>query len=135
MKLKPITDDWEIAHYITKAKKSGYHNRKKVDDYYAPKRLLFKAGLKIKKYGEMGDFWVKPKKHIWQTIIDVEKRIGDGLEQPNIKRLCKYVYHFLGGYVPLKEIERSYGYDADGKAVQDWIESLLTTEWADAKDA
>lgn len=131
MKVKAVDDDWEIAHYITKAKKPGYHDRKKVDDYYAPKRLLFKAGLKIKKYGEIGDFWVKPKKQIWLAIIDVEKRIGEGLEQPNIKRLCKYVFDFLGGGVPLKDIERAYGFHAESDGVQGWIQTLLTTEWAD----
>lgn len=34
---------------------------------------------------------------------------------------------------PLKDIERAYGFHANSDAVQDWIETLLTTEWADDK--
>ena len=48
-----------------------------------------------------------------------------------MKRLCQYVFDLLGGTVSLKDIERSYGLDADGPAVQDWIESLLAGDWAD----
>jgi hypothetical protein len=33
--------------------------------------------------------------------------------------------------VSLKGIERSYGLDFDGPAVQNWIESLLAGEWAE----
>jgi hypothetical protein len=98
---------------------------------------LFVAKLKFKKVGTIGDFWEcgKSKTKMWEEIKAIEKQIGEGLEKPNVKRLCEYVYDFLGGCVSLKKIERSYGYDADGPAVQDWIESLLAGEWADEEDA
>ena len=84
-------------------------------------------------FGEQG----KSKKKLWDEIKAIEKRIGEGLEQPNVKRLCQHVYDFLGGYVPLKKIERSYGFSSDSDAVQNWIDSLLTGEWAeeDAADS
>jgi hypothetical protein len=129
-RIKP-DEEWQILHYVSKAKIAGYRGGKPVDDFYANKRLLFKAGLKIKKYGEIGDFWLRPKKKLWQEIIDIEKRIGEGLEKPNVKRLAEYVYDLIGGYISLKDIERSFGHDADGPAVQHWIESLLAGEWAE----
>ena len=104
-----------------------------VEDLYRPKRLLFVAKLKFKKIGTIGDFWEggKNKKKLWDEIKAIEKRIGEGLEKPNVKRLCGYVYDFLDGYVPLKKIERSYGFSSDSEGVQNWIESLLTDEWAE----
>jgi hypothetical protein len=104
-----------------------------VNDLYRHKRLLFKANMPFRKVGTIGDFWEqgKSKTKMWDDIKAIEKQIGEGLEKPNVKRLCKYVFDLLGGTVSLKQIERSYGLDADGRAVQDWIESLLAGEWAE----
>ena len=136
-RVEPIKHEWRLCHYIVKAKIRG-HNKKgiMVEDLYRHKRLLFVAKLKFKKVGTIGDFWEqgKNKKKFWDEIKTIEQRIGEGLDKPNVKRLCQHVFDFLGGFVPLKKIERSYGYDADGPAVQDWIESLLTTEWTDDMD-
>lgn len=131
--LTPIRCDreWQLAHYVTKARIAGYRKGKKVEDYYAEKRLLFTTGLKIKKYGEIGDFWLKPKKQLWQEIIDIEKRIAEGLEKPNVERLCKHVHDFIGGYVSLKDIRRSFGFSAGKQPVQQWIDHLLATDWAE----
>ena len=136
-RIEPIKNEWRLCQYIVKAKVRG-HNKQgvMVEDLYRHKRLLFVAKLQFKKVGTIGDFWEqgKNKKKFWDEIKAIEQRIGEGLDKPNVKRLCKHVFDFLGDFVPLKKIERSYGYDADGKAVQDWIETLLTTEWADDKD-
>lgn len=137
-RVEPIKNEWRLCHYIFKAKISG-HNKKGifVKDLYRSKRLLFSAKLKFKKVGTIGDFWEqdKSKKKLWDEIKAIEKRIGEGLEQPNVKRLCQHVYDFLGGYVPLKTIERSYGFSSDSEAVQNWIDSLLTGEWAEENAA
>ncbi|MEI8019048.1 MAG: hypothetical protein WCH39_12675 [Schlesneria sp.] len=133
-RVEPIKKEWRLCHYNVKAKIRG-RNKKgiMVEDLYRPKRLLFLAKLKFKKVGTIGDFWGrgKNKKKLWDEIKAIEKQIGEGLEKPNVKRLCGYVYDFLDGYVPLKKIERSYGFWSDSEGVQNWIESLLTDEWAE----
>jgi hypothetical protein len=85
---------------------------------YAKKRLLFKANLDFKKYGTIGDFWEpgKSKKTLWQQIKDREKRIGEGLDDWSIRRLAKHVHGWFDGDVPLKEIERAFGYWHDEPA-------------------
>jgi hypothetical protein len=132
--IEPIINEWRLCHYVFKAKIKG-RNKKGVlvEDLYRDKRLLFKANLRFRKVGVIGDFWEqgKSKKKLWDEIKAIEKRIGEGLEKPNVKRLAEYVHDLIDGYVPLKDIERSFGFDADGPAVQEWIERLLATEWAD----
>ena len=49
------------------------------------------------------------------------------------RSIPEYVHDLLGGYFPLKEVERSFGLDAYEPVVQDWIDRLLATEWAEAK--
>lgn len=128
--IKPVTDDWQLAHYVTKAKIAGYFKGQRVADYYTSKRLLFVTGLRLNKVGEIGGFWVKSKIKMWGDIKAIEKRIGEGLGKPNVRRLAEYVYDLIGGYIPLKNIERSFGSQADSPVVQEWIEQLLDGEWA-----
>jgi hypothetical protein len=124
---------WRLCHYVFKAKVKG-HTKKGVlvDDLYRNKRLLFKAKMPFRKVGTIGDFSEqgKSKTKMWDDIKAIEKKIGEGLDKPNVRRLCQYVYDMLPG-VTLKEIERSFGLDADGAAVQNWIESLLAGGWAE----
>jgi hypothetical protein len=132
-RIEPIKNEWRLCHYVFKAKVKGRNKQGNVvNDLYRHKRLLFLPKMPFKKVGTIGDFWEqgKSKKKLWDEIKAIEKKIGEGLEKPNVKRLCQYVYDMLPG-VTLKEIERSFGLDADGAAVQDWIESLLAGEWAD----
>ena len=133
-RVEPIRTEWWLYHYIVKAKVSG-ENKKgiMVKDLYGPKRLLFLAKLKFKKVGTIGSFWEqgKNKKKIWDDIKAIEKQIAEGLEKPNMKRLSEYVYDFLGGCVPLKKIERFYGYSSNSQGLQNWIDSLLTDQWAE----
>ena len=129
--IKPVTNDWELAHYVTKAKIGRLVKKVWVDDYHADKRLLFVTGLPFNKTGVIGNFWVKPKTKMWDDVKAVEKRIGEGLEKPNIKRLAAHVYEFLGRSVPLRAIERAYGYHADNPALQEWISKLLDGAWGE----
>jgi hypothetical protein len=124
-RVEPIKSEWHYAHYLTKAKISGFLDGRKVDDLYGRKRLLFKANLNLKKYGVIGDFWERPKKRLWDEIRDKERRIAEGLERPNVRRLANHVYEMLGATVALTRIERSFGLRADSNGVQDWIESLF----------
>jgi hypothetical protein len=132
--IKPVTDDWQLAHYVTKAKIAGFVRGKRVDDYYANKRLLFVPGLPFNKVGAIGNFWAKSKATIWDDVKANEKKIAEGLAKPNVKRLAKYAHDLIDGYFPLKTIERSFGAWADGRAVDGWIESLLQGEWAGTND-
>jgi len=137
-RVEDIKKEWRLCHYVVKAKVKGY-NKQGVfkTDLYGAKRLLFKPNMPFRKVGTIGDFWErdKSKTKMWDDIKTIAKRIGDGLEKPNVKRLAEYVYDYLNGHVPLKRIERSFGHDADGPAVQDWIRSLLSGEWTDEDDA
>ncbi|MBX9679115.1 MAG: hypothetical protein K2X38_10165 [Gemmataceae bacterium] len=133
-RIEPVINEWRLCYYVFKAKVKGYDKKGIFStDLYRAKRLLFKPNMPFRKVGTIGDFWEqgKNKTRMWDEIKAIEKKIGDGLEKPNVKRLAKYVYDYLSGYVPLKKIERSFGYDADGPAVRDWIGSLLAGEWAD----
>ena len=127
-RIEPIKNEWRLVHYMFKAKLMG-HSKKGdlVDDLYAKKRLLFKPHLKFKKAGTIGDFWEhgKSKKKLWNDIKAIEKRIGEGLEMPNVKRLCEHVHHLLGECVPIEKIERALGSHARWPAIQNWIDELL----------
>ncbi|MCZ2342467.1 MAG: hypothetical protein LC104_11840 [Bacteroidales bacterium] len=133
--IKPVTDDWQLAHYVTKAKIASYVKGRRVDDWYAGKRLLFVTGLPFNKVGVIGDFWAKPKAKMWDDVKAVEKRIGDGLDQPNVRRLAAHVHDLIGRFVPLPAIERSFGAAADSPVIQGWIERLLDGEWSEGEDA
>jgi hypothetical protein len=133
-RVEPIVNEWRLCHYVFKAKVKGYNKRGVlVDDLYGAKRLLFKPNMPFKKVGTIGDFWEqgKCKTKVWGDIKAIEKRIGDGLDRPNVRRLCGYVYELICGSVPLREIERSFGLNAGERAVQDWVGSLLAGEWAE----
>lgn len=132
--IKPVTDDWQLAHYVTKAKIAGYVKGQRVADYYARKRLLFVPGLPFNKVGVIGNFWVKPKAKMWDDVKADEKKIAEGLAKPNVKRLAKHAHDLIGGYIPLKTIERSFGAWSGERAVDGWIESLLQGEWAGTTD-
>lgn len=137
-RVEPIKNEWRLCHYVVKAKVKG---RNKigvvVDDLYWAKRLLFKAKMPFRKVGIIGDFWEqgKSKSKLWNDIKTIEKKISDGLEKPNVKRLAAYVHDFIGGYFPLQQVERSISHDADEPVVQEWIERLLANEWAKTPNA
>jgi len=126
--IRPIVSQFHYARYITKAKTRGYINNREVADKYKRKRLLFRPHLKLRKYGTIGDFWEKPKKEIWQDIIEIEKRIAEGLAKPNIKKLAHHVHEMFGQCVPLSTVERSYGYMADEPNIRDWADRLFADE-------
>ncbi len=128
--IKPVEkSDWRLLHYISKAKTAGEtKSGKYVKDLYRRKRLLFKPGLGIRKHGTIGAFWVKGKEAIWNDIKAKEKRIAEGLEQPNVKRLAQHAYEFVGGAVSLRKIERSFGYYWDSPSTQNWIEQVFGHE-------
>lgn len=104
-----IRSQFHYPRYITKARTKGVVNGKVVWDKYRDKRLLFKPKLGLQKAGTIGKFWEMPKEAIWQAVKDKEQRIADGLDMPNIRRYAKHVHDLLGGTVPIKKIQRSYG--------------------------
>jgi hypothetical protein len=127
-RIQPVKDDWQLAHYITKAKIVGYVKGQSVADYYQRKRLLFKAKLKIKKFGTIGSFWEKPKKEIWAGIKAVEKKIGEGLGDYRVRKVVKHIRKLLGDDVPTSRIERSYGYFANEQNIRAWLETINSTD-------
>lgn len=131
-RVERIRSYWFYCHYITKAKLPRYTKGRIVADFYGKKRLLFQPNLKLKKYGVIGPFWVRPKKTLWQEFIEDEKRIEEGLQDRNVRRLVKHVYDMLGQTVKMKDIRRSFGLTSDTPTVQQWIDSLLADEWADS---
>ena len=128
--IEPIVgSDWRVLHYITKAKTPGKTKTGKyVADLYLKKRLLFKPKLGIRKVGTIGNFWSKNKEAIWSEVKAKEKRIAEGLEQANVRRLAQYAFEFIEGYVPLRQIERNFGFDWDSPATQNWIKQVFGDE-------
>lgn len=125
-RIQPITNEWRLAHYFTKAKINGMKNSKSVPDKFAPKRLLFKGGLSIKKYGTIGKFWVRSKSKLWEQVKDTESRIALGLQDWRVRRLARHAFDLVGGYVPLKNIERNFGLNAHDPAIQAWVKRLFS---------
>ncbi len=126
--IKPVKKGWRLAFYITKAKLSGVVKGRYVDDYYARKRLLFRANLGIKKVGTIGAFWEKPRKEIWQEIAAEEQQIAEAIERQDIRRYIKLVYDLLGETVSMKAIERSIGLHANDPGLLAHIEKLALTD-------
>ena len=136
-RVEPIRFRNWLCFYIFKAKVAGENdNGVFVKDKYRAKRLLFKPKMPFKKVGTIGDFWEhgKSKKKFWDEIKADQKQIGEGLERPNIERLCEHVYDLLGGCVSLIKIKRSYGMWPNSRGVQNWIEELLGEGWPDGDD-
>ena len=119
-------EEWELENYIVKAKQEGYVKGQWSQDRYTHKRLLFVPKLGLKKVGKIGEFWAKPREVLWQGVIDREQRIGEGLQNPGVRKLAKYICHMLNGEVSLEEVLRSYGYSADEPWVQAWIAELVS---------
>ena len=135
-RVEAIKKEWRLCHYVVKAKVRGYNKKGiMVADLYGRKRLLFLAKMPVRKIGTIGDFWEggKSKTKMWDEIKAIEKQIGEGMEKPHIKQLAEYVHDMIGGYVPLKIIERNFGYSADEDSVQEWIDRLLADEWAEVE--
>ena len=133
-RVEPIKSQWHLAYYVVKAKIKGRTKKGKlVSDLYAPKRLLFKPNLRFKKAGTVGDFWEqgKSKTKLWQDIIDTEKRIAEGLENGDVRRLIDHVHGMLGESVPRKRIERGLANWSSEPPVQDWIDRLIAVNWDD----
>jgi hypothetical protein len=121
--VKLIESQYYYPRYIAKAKTKGLWKGKLVEDKYKCKRLLFKKNLSIRKVGTVGQFWAKPKKALWQEIRDVEKQIGDGLEQPGVEELADFVADMIGE--PLTDVKRKLGYYANEPTIQEWIEKVV----------
>jgi len=111
--VSPIDSQYHYSRYITKAKTAGVVNGKEIKDKYRNKRLMFAPRLGLKKYGTIGPFWEKPKKVLWDEIIEIERRVAEGKEKPGVKEKARQMYELLGGCVPLDQIERNYGYYAE----------------------
>lgn len=123
-KILAVSNEWWLTNYVTKNKIAGRKKGKLLADKHAPKRLLFKTNTKLKKFGAIGDFWVRPKKVLWREICEIERRISDGLLDRRVRCLAAHAHRFIQGYIPLKKIERSFGFDSNGRAVRQWIERL-----------
>jgi len=90
-KLLVVNDEWRLVHYLAKAKITGYVQGEPVDDYYAEKRLLFKPNLGLKKFGTLGSFWGRPKRELWQEVIEEELRISEALGNPYVSKLVMLI--------------------------------------------
>jgi hypothetical protein len=133
-RVEPIKSQWHLAHYVVKAKIAGESKTGKfVKDLYRSKRLLFRPHLGFRKAGTIGEFWEqgKNKTKIWKDIQAREKRIGEGLEDPDVRKLVTHVADMMGDGVKRSRIERSFGYSAHSKPVQEWINSLIAIDWSD----
>jgi hypothetical protein len=122
-------DDWQLLHYITKAEATTGSNS--AADPYRKKRLLFKSGLGLNKYGTIGQFWITSKSSIWKQIQDREKRIAFGKKQPHVMELARHVFDFLEqpiNELQLYQLERKFAYQWDAPWIQNWIQQVFRNE-------
>ena len=125
--IKPIKSDYNYTRYLGKAKTAERKGGKVTKrDKWKAKRLLFQKNLGLKKVGCINkSFWIKPKKVLWKEISDIEKRIGDGLEQFGVEELAECVADMIGE--PLKDVRRRLAFHSNDTTIQDWIETVVTT--------
>jgi hypothetical protein len=137
-RVEPIKNEWRLVHYVVKAKVEGRTGKGLlVNDLYRDKRLLFKANLPFKKVGTVGDFWEAgmTKKALWRQIVDRERQIGEGLEDGRIRHLAHFVHAWFDGDVPLKRVERAFGYWHDEPVVREWADRLAVQVADDCQSA
>ena len=99
-----------------------------VDDVFENKRLMFRPHLNLRKHGTIGHFWVKPKNAIWKDIQNIEQKISEGLKKPNVKRLARHLHELIGGYYPIKKLERNFGQWADEPSVAEMIDTMISQD-------
>lgn len=123
--VKRIISQWHWARYITKAKTRGWVAGREVKDKYAKKRLLFRPHLRLRKVGTIGSFWERSKATLWQEIVEIEKKIAEGLENDQVLAVVDHVYQLCGEAISRNRIARSMGYSANSESVRLWIDSLF----------
>ena len=120
-KLQVVTLEWRLAHYLPKARISGFHQGQPVEDYYDLKRLLFKPSLGLKKFGTVGSFWCR-RRRLWQEVIEEERRISEALENPYVQKLVDILDVWFDGTESRRTIERSVGWHADLDSIRQWVD-------------
>ena len=63
--VEPIKDRYGLSYYVLKASDEHEHKRR----YFAKDNTLSKIGT-------IGDFWGKPHKTLWSTVIDNERKLA-----------------------------------------------------------
>lgn len=126
-RVQAIDDDpWYLLYYVTKAKISCTLNGKLVDDLYRDKRLLFRSGLGLRKYGTIGPFWQPSKKKIWDEVCEENKGIAEGMKQPFMKQLVEAALDLVSPSFTRKQVERRLGFFAHTTAVKNWVDQLIS---------
>jgi len=123
-KLQVVNREWRLVHYLPKAKIAGFRHGEPVEDYYADKRLLFLPNLGLKKFGTIGSFWERPKKVLWQKVIEEERRISEAMENSYNQKLVDMLYVWFDGTESRRSIERSIGWHADYEGIRQWVERI-----------
>lgn len=129
----PANQPDRLLFYITKAR-LAIHTKAGVKpnhDRYASQRRLPKPRLGLRKFGNIGPFWVKRKAAIWDEVVAIENRISYGLSQAGVAALADHVYEFLGtgnDVIKLEQLRRKFGYQWDSHWVQQWITQVFGKE-------
>ena len=126
----PANQPDRLLYYITKARLPVHTKAGEKPNYdrYAKQRRLPKPRLGLRKFGNIGAFWVKRKAAIWEEVVAIENRISYGLSQPHVAALADHVYEFLGtgnDVVKLEQLKRKFGYQWDSHWVQEWINQVF----------
>lgn len=120
-----IQSHYHYLRYVTKAKTTGQIGERTISDTYGPKRLLFKAGLNLRKFGTIGPFWSRPKRLLWAEIKQREQRIADGLKTPGMGQLIDHVSDLLQASLTYPQLRRSLGYFATESAIIEWRKNVV----------
>lgn len=109
------------AYYVTKGCPRGWK------DVNKRKRLLFNAGLGLKKYGVVGEFWATSKAALWDEVKGKEADIQAGLNQPGVWEYCERMAKATGQ--DINKVKRIIGLEV-------FTENKLPseTDWLSADD-
>ena len=87
--LKAVDREFGFIRYLFKAKLSASH------DPFSKKIVLFRSGLGLRKHGVIGDYWVKPKRMLWQQIVEGEACIAKRMREPDIVERARQISNQL----------------------------------------
>jgi hypothetical protein len=110
--------------YFLKAEPKGIGCPDTIKYEIKRKRLLFRKHLGLRKCGQIGKFWVKSKKELWEDIKDRESQIGSATKE--VKELAQEVAKVL--CINTKEVERNFCFRAETPVIQQWAE-----QWKEQK--
>jgi hypothetical protein len=114
--IRPIDRLAGLAWYICKAGKE-----------YRRERLYFAEGVRLDKFGTIGNFWQAPKKDIWAGVIKGERELKSKLDgDPNIGKAAHFLSDLTAPWHHPKKLRRQLAKqppDVVADLARSWMEN------------